>query len=186
VWHAFVGCDPNTKNTDGQSVEENGTAQLGLVAARLFPSDSVAAANLVARSVSYVSYGAAQSKPYTYTAPAADGTPISGKLTRINGVSASPVQALNGTIATWRSIENVYRSSALKASVAAFLNWICDTDPARARHGLDRTTGKNYSDELSNTISTQFVLPRVPCKTDPVTGASVPPIGVAEIDNPND
>jgi hypothetical protein len=185
VWKSFVGCDPNTKNTDARTVQENNAPQLADIATADNPTDNVAAANQVARSLYYASYGVTQWHPYTYSVPnAATGTNKSGKLTKINNVVASPLQELNGTIATVRGLYNVYKSDALKGSVAGFLNWMCDTDPTKVRHDIDLSTGKNYSDELTNLIGTQFVFPRVPCAVDG-SGNSTPPItsGVTTLDD---
>jgi hypothetical protein len=170
VWLVFVGCRPNTKNTDRQVVQENDAPQLSDVAAFNNPSDNIAAANQVARSLYYLSYGVSQWHPYTYSS---GGT--GGKLTKINGLSASPAVEVAKTIATYRGLYNIYLPRTVRASVAGFLNYVCDTDPRKANHGIDLTTGRNYSDELTNTISTQFVFPRVPCLVDG-SGNSIPPI----------
>jgi hypothetical protein len=179
VWKSYVGCDPNTKNTDSKIAQENDAPQLSDIAQADHPSDNIAAANQLASSLYYISYGVSQWRPYTYSAPTAPGGPgISGKLTKINGVSASPAAELSGGIATVRGLYNIYKSTSVRASVAGFLNWVCDTDPGKVNHGLDLTTGKNYSDELTNTISTQYVFPRVPCTVDG-SGNSVSPITAA-------
>jgi hypothetical protein len=179
VWKSYVGCDPNTKNTDAQIVQENDAPQLSDIATHDNPSDNIAAANQVAESLYYISYGVSQWRPYTYSSGG-----ISGKQTKINGLSASPALELSKTIATFRGLYNIYKSGSLRASVAGFLNYLCDTDPSKANHGVDLTTGKNYSDELTNTISTQFVFPRVPCAVDG-SGNSIPPITAAQVTDLN-
>ena len=176
VWSSYVGCDPNAKNADGQTAQENDAPQLTDIANRDFPSDNIAANNQIAASLYYVSYGVSQWHPYTTTT-----SNISGQETKVNGVFPSTAKELQGTsgIATARQLVNAYVPTLMRGSVAGFLNWLCDTDPAGqssplggpassgATHGTDLTTGKNYSAELTNTISTQFVFPRVPCgRTD--------------------
>jgi hypothetical protein len=179
TWKSYVGCDPNTKNTDAKIVQENDAPQLTDIANADNPSDSIAAANQVAESLYYISYGVSQWRPYTYSSGG-----VSGKLTKINGLSASPALELSKTIATFRGLYNIYKSGSVRASVAGFLNYLCDTDPGKANHGTDLTTGKNYSDELTNTISTQFVFPRVPCAVDG-SGNSIPPITAAQVTDLN-
>jgi len=181
VWKTYVGCDPNIKNPDAKIAQENDAPQLSDIAQADNPTDNIAAANQVAASLYYISYGVSQWRPYTFTAPPAPGgTTISGRLTKINNVSASPAVELSGGIASVRGLYNIYKSGSLRASVAGFLNWVCDTDPTKVNHGLDLTTGKNYSTELTNTISTQFVFPRVPCAVDG-SGNSIPPITAGQI-----
>ena len=179
VWKSYVGCDPNTKNTDAKIAQENDAPQLTDIATADHPTDNIAAANQVAESLYYISYGVSQWRPYTYSSGS-----VSGKLTKINGLSASPALELSKTIATFRGLYNIYKSGSVRASVAGFLNYLCDTDPGKVNHGLDLTTGKNYSDELTNTISTQFVFPRVPCNVDG-SGNSIPPITAAQVTDLN-
>lgn len=174
TWKGFVGCDPNTKNTDGKVVQENDAPQLSDIAAADNPTDNIAAANQVAASLYYVSFGVSQWHKYTTTS-----SNIAGKLTKINNVTASPSAETGKTIVTWRGLFNIYRSDALRASVAGFLNWVCDTDASNVNHGVDLTTGKNYNAELTNTISTQFVFPRVACS------AGGPPISAGQITDMN-
>jgi hypothetical protein len=179
VWKSYVGCDPNTKNTDGKIVQENDAPQLTDIAQSDNGTDNIAASNQLASSLYYVSYGVSQWRSFTTTSGG-----IAGKATKINGVSASPGVELSNTIATHRGLNNIYLSTKLRASTAGFLNWVCDTDPSFANHGLDLSNGKNYSTELTNTISTQFVFPRIPCAVDG-SGNSIPPITAAQVTDLN-
>lgn len=97
--------------------------------------------------------------------------------------NANPPNAVT-QIATARKLYNIVNPvtptatlTGLTASTGGFLNWICDTDPAKANHGKDLTTGKNYADEIDYTINTQFLFPRVPCLG--TTSAPVIPIVAA-------
>jgi ABC-type phosphate transport system substrate-binding protein len=180
TWKTFVGCDPNTKNTDAQTAQENDAPQLGDIAVADHGSDNIAASNQIAASLYYISYGVSQWRGYTYGSELPGRTPIPGKLTKINNLAASQGAELAKTIATVRGLYNIYLPTKVRASMAGFLNYLCDTDAAHVNHGIDLTTGINYASELGNTIGTQFVFPQVPCAVDG-GGNSVPPITAAMV-----
>ena len=190
TWQSYVGCDPNTKNKDGHIVQENDGPQIadvagigtpGSVAASDNPTNNIAAANQVAESLYYISYGVSQWKPYTYTTNAdveVAGSPqvqsgLTGLELTINGTSATPLNEKQAPfIATHRQLFFVVRNDAIRGSVAGFINWVCDTNPAT--HGTDLTNGKNYAADITAQIGTVFVFPQVPCLLS--GGVSVPPI----------
>jgi hypothetical protein len=128
-------------------------------------TDNIYANNLLAASIYYVSYGVSTWKPYTVL-------PGLGKKTTINSISNSQRNETLSTclagcqlLATQRQLHNYVNPKGLRASTLGFMNWICDTDGTNARHGLDLTTGVNYSAELTNTIGTIYFFPREDCFT---------------------
>ena len=148
VWKSYVGCDPNTNATAAHVVQENNGPQIRNIAASEHPGDAVGTSQEIGQSLYYMSYGY-----YVSNAFSRGG----GTATKINGVAVSAINIAGASPpATFRTLYNVYRTSTLRASVAGFLNWIHINDSAKADHGVDLTTGKNYFDEINNTISTQF------------------------------
>ena len=187
TWKSYVGCDPNTKNPDGQIVQENDAPQLADVAglgadvpSSDHPTDNIAAANQMAESLYYESYGVNQWHPYTYTAAndvEVSGVPTptpgqSGLETQINGVSASPLNIKAQTFGGARKLYVVVRNDIIRGSVAGFINWLCD--PTSSTHGLDLTTGKNYAAEITAQLNTVFTFPQIACGSASTPAISAP------------
>jgi ABC-type phosphate transport system substrate-binding protein len=153
VWGSYIGCNANTKNPDSShQIQENNAPQIRSVEQRLNPTDPIQVENDVERSIYWGSFGVMNSNRY------AAGN---GSFTKINNITVSPSTENSATLPTFRNIFNVYRPTTLKSSVAGFLNWICGT--SNADHGTDLTSGLNYNDELTATISTKFGFPRLGC-----------------------
>jgi hypothetical protein len=187
-WDSFIGCNGNN-NADGNTLQENNAPQLQQVGLRggtftmgganaptatsCTANDNICAGNLVVRSIYFMSYGVSVWKPYTT---------FRGQRTTINSIAAGQGQEVstcvlaNGCVplATHRNLHNFYNPQAVRASVAGFLNWICDTDLAKVHHGTDITSGKNYNDELGNLIGTQFFFPREDCGILPASAITDP------------
>jgi hypothetical protein len=186
TWSGFVGCDPNTKNTDHQVVQENDAPQLadvaGLgkaVAQSDHPTDNIAAANQMAETLYYMSYGVSQWHPYTYTSMndvEVGGVPTpqvqSGSIMSFNGTGDSVLGNKSGSFPGARHLYLIVRNDQIRGSVAGFINWICN--PSTASHGTDLTTGKNYAQELAGQFNTIFSFPQIQCASDTAPAINAP------------
>jgi hypothetical protein len=75
--------------------------------------------------------------------------------TQENGLSTSVADKLNNTYPTARTLYNVYRTDTLRASVAGFLNWICDANSAFQK-AKDLSTGVNFDTEVNSLITGSY------------------------------
>jgi len=161
----FVGCSTTDVNATplapAQNIENN-AAQIGDIAAGDYPSaDSTQAADqaaLVATSVYYMSDGVYDSNIHSRTITLSNGTLYAAVKTSLNGITAtkSPSGTLmNNTFPTARTLFNIYRTGTLRASVADFLNWICDNNSVFQK-GKDLNTGLNYNTELTSAVNGTF------------------------------
>jgi hypothetical protein len=162
VWGAYIGCNANSKQPDAAHlIQENNAPQIRSVSTQLFPGDPIKIENEVERSLYWGSFGVMNANRYS-----AGG----GSFTKINGINVGPASE-NASLPTFRNIFNVFKPTALRGSVAGFLNWICST--SNADHSTDLTSGLNYNQELTATIQTKFGFPRLSCPivtpTDPTT-----------------
>jgi hypothetical protein len=59
---------------------------------------------------------------------------------------------------------NIYRTDAVRASTAGFLNWLCDTNPSsggQIQKGTDHIDGQNFDTDLTNTINGSYGFSRL-------------------------
>ena len=164
-WDTYVGCDSNGKATQTAAnlVQENDMPDVlttAFAAGEAGGTDNIAGSNFEAETLAYESFGVAGWQSFTLGG---------GRQLRINGIGASPTVELNGTIKTVRFLNYIYRTDTLRASVAGFLNWVCND--TTTNHGKDLTTGANYGSEMDTEIGTVFSFPR-PFNT--IAGSPVP------------
>lgn len=151
-WNSYIGCDQNLKATAAHIIQESNAPQIREIVEAENPANPVAQYEAVTAALYNGSYGVLSSNPYSRSG---------GSLTRINGTVASPLSIQLGTLATARTVYNVYRTDTVRGSTAGFLNWICSTNDAD--HDINKTTGKNYNQEITNAINTTFGFVRTSC-----------------------
>ena len=158
-----VQADDSPSTQVGQALENN-VAQLSQIAVNVEGSSAPSAiAAFDSESLYFEANGVYNTNPYvgavTITSSLGVKKNFSAQKMTENGVSVSSANDLNNTYPTARTLFNAYRTSTVRASVAGFLNWICDT-----QNGVntiipkqtDPNTGVNYDLELTNIIVNQF------------------------------
>jgi hypothetical protein len=178
--------DPNPVTATGTNATahialENNSDQINQFAVGDWPSpDFVDQAIEVATTLYIMSNGVVVTNPY---AAAATINGVSYSATRVfeNGVQPTTPKLLGNNYPTARTLFNIFRPDAVKASVGGFLNWLCDGNTNFSK-GLDNSTGKNFDAELSTTISSVFGFPRL-TDTTPAPAIATPADNIAA---PND
>jgi hypothetical protein len=163
TFSSFVGCSTTNTNAQGGSTHqalENNVAQINDFAVAAYPSSQVDQAVYAASSLYYMANGVYNTNPYQKTVTLNNGNAYPATRMKLNGVSATAATELNNTFPTARTLYNVYNTTTVRASTAAFLNWICDSNSAFTK-GKDLTTGLNYDAELTTLISTTYGFPRL-------------------------
>jgi hypothetical protein len=173
-----TGTPNNPGGAHSEIALENNASQIGTFA-RSFYSDAADQAAFIASSLYYESNGVYNSNVHAGVVqinssggqPGASGgttTTYPGSKIEENGIGSSAVTNLNNSYPTARTLYNIYRTgadpvneaSAVRASTANFLNWICDSNHAFTK-ASDNSTGINYDTELTTLISTKFGFPRL-------------------------
>jgi hypothetical protein len=156
----------------GAATLENNASQFGDCAAADFPvADATRAADQaaeIATTLYFFSNGVFNSNIHARSLALSDGTKVAAiKINTENGTQAttSPTGTLmNNTYPTARTLYNIYRTgkngnvnqgNAVRASVASFLNWICDSNVAFTK-AIDLNTGVSYNSEITSAVQTQF------------------------------
>jgi hypothetical protein len=148
--------DPNAATDVGDNAGqhialENNSSQVSAFAAADFPGDNADQAVEVVTTLYFMSNGVYLTNPYAASVNV-DGTQTSGfKLTENSESNTTPF-VLNDLYPTSRTLFNIYNTSNVTASTAGFLNWICDDNEAIAKQ-KDNSTGVNFDQELTNTIT---------------------------------
>ncbi len=180
VWTKFAqsgqsACNSNANETvigsDTHLALENNTAQIDDFATTDFPSDLPDQAVELATALYYVANGIYNASPYqssvALTTSGVKNNPtlkaFPGQLVGLNTQFPSETNIFNQTFPTARELGNIYLSTALtgvansgiRASTAAFLDWICD-DNNQIQKGKDLTNGLNYDTEVTNLINTSY------------------------------
>jgi hypothetical protein len=158
----------------------NGTDTTGLGTSSYTAAHEACVAQEVANSLFFMSYAYTVSHPYTaaVTIPtsAAGSSPgyiqgsnyeVLGTPSTIGGVAVSGTNlgqptAVSGDpranntlapIATGRDLWLDYLTDHVRASAAAFVNWVCDENDEISPKGVDLTTGQPIDTEITNAIS---------------------------------
>jgi len=162
VFAAFVGC--STTNTNASTLQgnqhialQNNMQQLADFAnADFTASDSTQVADQAAEistSLSYMSNGVYDANIHARSGVLhVSGVEYAAVKMSLNGITVtkSPSGTLmNNTFPTARTLYNVYRNDTLRASVADYLNWICDNNSVFQK-GEDLNTGLNYNTEVTS------------------------------------
>jgi len=146
---------------------ENNAAQVALFAVGDFAGDAVDQAVEIDETLYFESNGVYNTDPYAGAAaicsngaavPCGTGiTTFSYTASKVNenGESTTSVNILNNIYPTARTLFNVIRLSTLRASVAGFVNWMCDAN-SDIQKGVDNSTGKNTDTELNTIITGTF------------------------------
>lgn len=170
----LCGTDTNVNHSTlvcgGAQALENNAAQFGDCAAVDFGSGDVTRsadqAAEIASTMYFMSLGVYTSNTHARTVTLSDGTKaaaiagVAGSSTggTENGVAPSKAPGgsiLTNTYPTARTLYNIYRTGSLRASVADFLDWICDSNNLYTK-AIDLNTGLNYNSEITNAIQTTF------------------------------
>jgi hypothetical protein len=191
--NAASGPNPQVNQGDAptnlETALENDAAQIGDFAASDWgSSDPADQAIDIATSLYYMGNGAYTANnfsgissleitnPNNTLIPSTLPTSFVSQQLTVNGVTANPITEYQNQLPTARTLFNVYRPDKVRASVAGFLNWMCDTNPATSggasgttaysSGGLtaketDHTTGGNYDTDLTNIIDGQYGFARL-------------------------
>ncbi len=180
VWTKFAQSGQTACNSDGNETTingdthlalENNSAQIDDFATTDFPSDLPDQAVELGTALYYVANGIYNASPYqssvALTTSGVKNNPtlkaFPGQLVGLNTQYPSETNVYNQTFPTARELGNIYLSTALtgvpnsgiRASTAAFLDWICD-DNNQIQKGKDLTDGLNYDTEVTNLINTSY------------------------------
>jgi hypothetical protein len=160
-----------------------------------YTSNEQCVAQEVADSLFFMSYGYTISHPFTaaVTIPttAAGSVPdyiigtnyqVSGAPTKINGstvtgavlgnpsaVTTDPRAGNVNAVLTGRDLWIDYLNDHVRASAAAFVNWVCDAGNEVDPKGIDLTTGQPFDTEISEAF-TAWGFPRLNCDADGTSG----------------
>ena len=152
---------------------QNNAEQLGQFARADFPSsDGTQTADQaaeIATSLYYMSNGVYNSDVHAREGVLSNGTQYAGNKLLANDIV--PTTTLAGTLMTnsfpmAKTLYNTYRASTVRASVADYLDWICDSNSAFTK-GEDLYTGKNYDVEVTTAINTTYGFVRLTDTTAP-------------------
>jgi hypothetical protein len=138
---------------------ENNSAQFGDFAASDFSGDATDQAAELSASLYFISNGVYNSNVHAREATIkANGVVVAANKMLENGVV--PTTTVTGTLMTngyptARTLYNVYRTDTVRASVADYLDWWCDSNNLFQK-GTDLYTGKNYDQEITNAINTTY------------------------------
>ena len=151
----------------GAVVIENNVSQFGDCAAADFPaSDATRAADQaaeIASSLYFFSNGVFNTNVHAKTVTFSNGVTtaahkIGDKTANPgseDGIGVSNTTMLNNSYPTARTLYNIYRTDSVRASVAGFLDWICDGNNLFQK-GTDLQTGQNFDSEVTSAIQSQF------------------------------
>ncbi len=156
---------------------ENNTSQVGSFAASDFPGDLASQAVEVATTLYYGSNGVLSTVPYSASVTIGTSTITASKVSE-NGLSVSTTRILQNQYATARTLYNIYKTDTVRASVGAYLDWICDSNNNFTK-GKDNSTGLNFDTEVGSIITGfGFIrltdLSSVPSVSTPADGIAAP------------
>jgi ABC-type phosphate transport system substrate-binding protein len=187
---------PNPLLNDGNSASnheialENNASAIGDFAAANWTNDPADQAVDIATSLYFQSYGYYNAipnsgtitmEPGTATTPV--GVPTAWVVSLLNenntsgGVSIANERANN--YPTARTLFNIWNNTAIRASTAGFLNWICDTNPVGSgggtnTKGTDHLYGPNYDTDITQSIQ-QFGFTRLNDTTPELNVSKITP-----------
>jgi hypothetical protein len=157
----------------------DGTGDTGLGTSGYTSTAEKCVAQAVADSIFFMSYGYTASHPYTasVTIPTASAgsqpdyftgtnyevegyaTTIAGKTVNGQllgqpgaGLLGDPRSSNTAAVPTGRDLYLDYLTSNVRASAAAFVNWVCDEGDQIEPKGVDETTGVPYDTEITQDI----------------------------------
>jgi hypothetical protein len=101
-----------------------------------------------------------------------------------SGVTGDPRASNPNAVQTGRDLWLDYLTDHVRASAAAFVNWVCDSNDRVAPKGIDLTTGVSFDTEITNDMSA-WGFGRLNCDAYGTSGTSstyAPAISSAVID----
>jgi hypothetical protein len=154
---------------------ENNASQVSDFAVNDFPGDVPSQAVEVATTLYYSSNGILNTSPYSGAVNLGGSSITASKITE-NSSSPSTLNILRNLYPTARALFNVYRSTAVRASVGGYLNWLCDSNTFFNKL-KDNSTGVNFDTEITSIIGS-FGFSRL-TDTSAVPTVSTPADGIA-------
>ena len=162
---------------------ENDAAQIGDFAAADWPStDAADQAVDIATSLYYMGLGAYDTNPAAPVVqmeatgtPAGAPTAFTATQMNANSVKATIASERSNSFPTSRTLFNIYRTDAVRASTAGFLNWLCDTNPSsggQIQKGTDHVDGQSFDTDLTNTINASYGFSRLTDATPELSASS--------------
>jgi len=167
---------------------ENNASQIGDFAGANWPNDPADQAVDIATSLYFEGYGyyntipnagTVQIEPGTGTIPTGVPAAYVVFLTNENGIVPSIANERSNNYPTARTLFNIWNTTAIRASAAGFLNWICDTNPVSGgggsvTKGKDQLYGGNFDQDITNTIQ-QYGFSRLTDTSPELTAAKITP-----------
>ena len=176
--NAASGPDPDASQGPApanlETALENDASQIGdFASANWGPTDPADQATDIATSLYYMGNGAYNTNPNAPEAslevnsglvPTTEPSTFTASEMALNQTPVSVANEISNAFPTARTLFNIYKTTAIRASTAGFLNWMCDTNPnpttpilgGQVTKGTNHVDGGNFDKDLSNIIVGQY------------------------------